>query len=145
MEPFVNLFGPVDAVLAPYVEYFVFGLVLINLVTRHLAHRRHVAQVRDGADAVDRYLPHVASNVLLVLGSFYYLTIAQKSGIILSMFAIGVFVADFFEFESRNVEARNDMPIERPKAAIVGSLLTLAYAGFLAFYWVIAGPWESIV
>lgn len=145
MEPFVNLFGPVDAVLAPWVEYFVLGLVLINLLTRHLAHRHHVSQARDGADAVDRYLPHVASNVLLVLGSFYFMTVDRHSGMILSMLTVGLFLADFFEFESRNVEVRNDMPIERPKAAIFASLLVLSYAAFLSLFWIVEGPYSSIV
>lgn len=145
MEPFVNLFGPVDAVLAPYAAYVVLALVLVNMVTRHLAHGHHVDEARDDGEGVGRYLPHVATNVLLLLASFYYLTLHQHAGIVLTTLTVGLFVTDFFEFESRNVEARNDMPIERPKAAIAASVLTLLYAGFLAVYWVIAGPWEALI
>jgi len=145
MEPFVNLFGPVDALLAPFVEYVILALVLLNLVTRQLAHRHQVAQASDGADAVDRYLPHVASNVLLVLGAFYYLTITHHAGMVFAILTVGLFVTDFFEFESRNVEARNDMGLERPKGAIVASLLVLSYAAYQSLFWLVAGPFGTVV
>jgi hypothetical protein len=145
MQTFVNLFGPVDAVLAPWVEYVVLGLVLINLVTRHLAHRRHVAQARDGADAVDRYLPHVASNVLLVLGSFYFMTVDRHSGLVLSMLTVGLFLADFFEFEARSVELREGEPLERPKGAITASLLVVLYAAYQALFFVVAPLWNAVI
>ena len=145
MAPFVNLFGPVDAILAPYAEYVVLGLVLVNMITRQLAHRNTVAAAEEDGESLSRYLPHVASNVLLVLGSLYYMTLHQHAGIVLSFLVVGLFITDFFEFESRAVEIRNDMPVERPKAAISASVLVLLYAGFLAVYWVIAGPWEAIV
>ena len=49
---------------------------------------------------------------------------------ILMIPVIGVFITDFFEYESREVEARNDLEFERPKAGIAVSLLVLVYAAY---------------
>jgi hypothetical protein len=54
-------------------------------------------------------------------------------------------LADLFEFESRNVEARNDMPIEAPKSAIVTSALILLYAGYYAFFFLVADVWNQAI
>ena len=145
MAPFVNLFGPVDAILAPYAEYFVLGLVLVNMITRHLAHRRHVAAAGDGEESVSRYLPHVAANVLLVLGSFYYLTLHHHSGTVLSVIVLVTVIADVFEFEGRAVELRQDWSLDAPKGAIAGSLLALAYAAYLSLFYLVKPYWELIV
>ena len=126
------IFGPLDVVLAPVVEYVVLVLVLVNLVTRLLAHRTHRRQAEAGPEAVRRHRLHELSNGLLVLGTFYFLSLHHHAGIVLSMLVLGTIVADFFEFEARLVEARNDLPIEAPKGAIAGSVLVLAYSGYLA-------------
>jgi len=145
MQPSVSIFGPLDAV-APYAEYVVLALVLVNMVTRLLAHRRHAREYdSDGAEAVDRHPLHVASTGVLVLATFYYTTLHQHAGIVLSTLVVGMVLTDFFEFESRLVEARQDMSFERPEAAIAASMLVLLYASYLALYWVIAGPFEAIV
>jgi len=145
MQPSVSIFGPLDAI-APFAEYVVLALVLVNMATRAFAHRRQVSQYESGgAEAVSRHPLHVASNVALVLGAFYYTTLHQHTGIVLSTLVVGLFITDFFEFESRLVEARQDMPIERPKGALAASVLVLLYAGYLALFWVIAGPFEAIV
>lgn len=139
------IFGPIDALLAPVAEYVVLLLVLANLVTRGLAYRRHRDQAEDGPDAVERYRLHEFSNVLLLLGSFYYLTLHHHSGIVLSVLVVGTVLTDFFEFEARLVEARQGMPIEAPKGAIVGSLIVAMYAAYLALFFVIEPIWNQIV
>lgn len=139
------LFGPVDGLLAPVVEYVVLILVLINLVTRFLAHQKHARQADNGAEALQRHWLHETSNILLLLGSFYYLTVDHHSGLVLSVLVIGTILADFFEFEARNVEVRNDFPLETPKGAIVASLLATAYAAYVSLFWIIAPVWELVV
>lgn len=139
------LYGPIDAVLAPGIEYVVLVLVLINMATRLVAHRAHVRQAEDGADAVSRYLPHEVTKGLLVLAAFYYTSLFQHSGIVLSMLVVGMVIADFFEFEARKVEARESHVLETPKGAITGSLLVLAYSAFLSLFFIIEPFWNAIV
>ena len=139
------IFGPIDTILAPVVEYVVLLLVLANLATRALAHRHHVRQAEDGPEAVERYRLHELTNVALLLGSFYYLTLHHHSGMVLSILVVGMVLTDFFEFESRLVEARRGIPIEAPKGAIVGSLIVAAYAAYLALFFVIEPLWSQIV
>ena len=144
--PPVSLFGPLDALLGDSIEYVLLGLVLVNLLTRVLAHRTHVTTAEDGgADTMSRYLPHTASNVLLVLASFYYLTLHHHAGLVTSVLVLGLFITDFFEFEARKVEARRDIPIERPKGAIAASLLTLTYVAYQSLFFIIAPAWGAVV
>ncbi|MFC6973919.1 hypothetical protein ACFQL1_03355 [Halomicroarcula sp. GCM10025709] len=153
MQPSVTLFGPLDTIMgstAPgdvlVIEYVIMALVIGNLVTRQLAHRRHTKQYEDGgADALSRHPAHTASNLILILTSFYYTTLAHHGGMVMSMLVLGAVITDLFEFEARRVEARRDIPLERPKGSIFAAMLVLLYAGYQSFFWVIAGPWQSIV
>lgn len=153
MQPDVTLFGPLDAILgapAPggvlLIEYLLLVLVVGNFVTRALAHRQHTMQYEEGgAEAVSRFRPHVASNVLLVLTSFFYMTLAHHGGMVLSVLVLGLVITDFFEFESRKVEARRDIPMERPKGALVAALVVFMYAGYQALFWVIEAPWDAVI
>lgn len=139
------LFGPIDAVLGDVARFLVLGLVILNLVTRYVAHRSYVAQAETGAESIDRHLGHDASNVLLLLGSFYYLTIHHHSGVVLATLVIGAVVADVFEFEARNVEARQGWELEKPKGALLASALVALYAAFLSLFFVIRPLWNAIV
>lgn len=143
--PSVTLFGPIDALVGPYAEYVVLVLAVANLVTRKVAHDAHVEQADDGAEAISRHPLHVGSSVLLVLTSFYYTTLHQHAGIVLSTLVLGVFISDFFEFEARKVEARNDMEIESPNASLVASAVMLLYAGYLSLFFLVEGYWNAIV
>jgi hypothetical protein len=82
---------------------------------------------------------------VLILGSFYYTTIEHHGGIVLSMLVLGTFLTDFFEFESRKVEARKDEQLERPKAAVIGSLFVFAYAAYQSLFYVVAPLWNAVV
>ena len=143
MQP-LALFGPLG-VVDPFIEYIVLALVLVNLVTRQVAHSRHRRQAEEGAEAINRHLGHEASNVLLVLASFYFLLVHYHAGFVMSMLVIGMVVTDFFEFEARKVEARTERPIELPKGAITASLLVVSYASFQALWFLVEGYWKAIV
>jgi hypothetical protein len=151
--PQVDIFGPVDALLGAgtgvadvlVIEALLFVLVLANLATRALAHRRHVSQAGEGAEAVTRFLPHEAANVLLLLGSFYYATVAYHGGMVMSALVVGLFITDFFEFESRKVEARRDLDLERPKGALFAATLVLFYASYQTLFFLVEGYFQAIV
>ncbi|MHB9285611.1 hypothetical protein ACKVMT_01055 [Halobacteriales archaeon Cl-PHB] len=149
----VNLFGPVDAIFGAelgfgdvlVIEAVLLALVLVNFVTRRVAHGRHVSQAEDGAEAVSRWPVHELVNFLLVLGSLYYVTINYPGGLVMAPLAIGLFITDFFEFEARKVEARRELPLERPKGSLVASFVLLLYAGYQALFFLIAPFYGSVV
>jgi hypothetical protein len=145
-EPLVNLFGPVDTVLGPYIEYVLLVLLVVNIGARALEYERIKSQVTDGgADAVSRHPVRVGTNVLLLVGSFYYMTVHHHGGMVFSIIVLGLFITDLFEFESRKVEARREIDIERPKGAIAASILALMYIGYQTLFFVIKPVWSSIV
>jgi len=147
-----ELFGPVDAVLGSQitaeilvVEVLLLGLVVANMGARALAHRAQVDRVAeareagedDPDEAIARHPAHIATNLVLVLVAFYYLTLAPHAGLVTSIIIIGVVLTDIFEFESRKVEARRDLSLDRPKAAVAGSVLALVYVAYVTFF---SGP-----
>lgn len=145
----LSLFGPVDAVLGsgepPLIVYVLVVLAVMNVVTRGISHRSNVKQARDGADAIEQHPAHIATTILLILGSFYLGTVELHSGMVLSVLVVGMFVTDFFELEARRVEARNDRAIGRPNGAIAASVLVVLYAAYLSVFFVIAPLWNAIV
>jgi hypothetical protein len=145
MQP-LSLLGPID-VLAPYVEYVVFALVLVNMGTRWWAYRDYRQQARsdDHEEELSRNVVHEVSNVVLVLASFYLLTLHHHAGIVLSTLVIGLFLTDFFEFEAKEVELRNDEELSSPKGALTASFVVFLYAGYLSLFYIIAPVWNAIV
>lgn len=144
-----ELFGPVDSVLGSaitgeilVVEVVLLGLVLANMAARAWAHHRHVSQVESARsdddtepdEAISRHPLHVLTNLLLVLGAFYYTTLSHHAGIVASVLVIGLVLTDVFEFESRKVEARRELDLDRPKAAVAGSVLALAYLVYVTLF-----------
>lgn len=125
--------------------YGILALVLASFLTRHQAHSRHKQAAGEGPEAMERYTPHVAVSVLLVLVSFLYMVVHAHGGMVISVLVLGMVVSDFFEFEARQVEARNEMELEAPKSAIFASLVALLYALYQSLFWVIQGPFEAIV
>jgi ABC-type anion transport system duplicated permease subunit len=148
MQP-LQFLVPLDPLVAAEsaIPFVVLALVLANMVTRLLAHRKHVEQAKDAEDdsEITRYLPHSVTTVLLVLASFAFLVVAPHGGMVMSVLVLGVFLADFFEFESRKVEARNEMKMERPKAALTASLVALLYAAFQSLFFIVEPVWTAIV
>ena len=138
--------GALEAV-AGVLPFVLFGLVVLNVLTRFLAHRKHVQQAREGTDdeAMSRYLPHETTNGALLLGSFLFAVVEPHGGVVLAVLVLGMFLSDFFEYESRCVEARNDMTVERPKSALAASVLVFLYAGFQSLFFVVQPLWEAVV
>ena len=146
-----ELFGPVDSVLGSsltgeilVIEVVLLGLLLANMAARAFAHQRQVSRVEearaDDADdtepdeAISRSPFHVLTNLLLVLGAFYYTTVSHHAGIVASVIIIGVVLTDLFELESRKVEARRDLDLDRPKAAVAGAVLALVYLVYVTLF-----------
>jgi len=147
MQPlqFLVPLGPLEAV-ADLIPHVVLVLVLANMVTRYLGHEAHLRQAEDGGDeAISRYVPHTVTSVLLVLATFAFMIVEPHGGMVMTVLVIGVFLADFFELEAREVEARNDMPIEPPKSALAASVLALVYAAFQSIFFVVAPVWNAVV
>lgn len=147
-DPAYKVFGPLDGALggAETVAYVLLALVILNMITRIVAHRRIVKTAREeGADAISRHPIHAASNVLLLVVSFYYTSLDQHTGIVATSLVFGVVITDFFEFESRKVDARRDIGIELPKGSIAASLLALTYVGYLSLFEFVAPLWNAIV
>ena len=138
---------PVGAIesISGELPYVILALLLVSFVTRHRAHSKHKRAAEAGAESLSRHTPHVLVMALLVAASFLYLIVEPHSGMVISVLVVGTVVSEFFEFEARLVEARNNMPIERPKATIAASLLSLAYALYLALFWIIRDPWTSVI
>ena len=132
--------------VGPVLPMAIFVLVLVNMVTRLLGHRAHRQQLDDGGDdeALNRYTPHVFTTLGLVFLTFLSIVYRPVSGMILAVPVIGLLVTDFFEFESRLVEARNELPLERPKAGLAISVLVLVYAVYYAFRF-LYGPYLDLI
>ena len=152
MQP-LSMFGPVDAVLEqpvfgnPLIVYVVFGLVLVNFGTRFLAQRSYRKQANsdDHDEHLSRNKVHEVSNVLLVLASFYFLTLHHHAGIVLSSLVLGLFITDFFEFEAREVELRNGESLSKPNGALVASVLVFLYAGYLSLFFLVKDYWNAVI
>ncbi|WP_227376074.1 DUF7313 family protein [Haladaptatus halobius] len=141
----LSLLGPVD-VIEPFVEYVVLALVLLNMGTRWLAYRNYSKQATDDdRETLDRWIPHELSNVLLVLGSFYFLTTHHHAGIVLSSLVLGLFITDFFEVEARSVEMRRGVPLDKPKGALAASFVVFLYVAYLSLFTFIKPFWSAVV
>ena len=141
---------PLDGLdaIEPALKYAILLLVLVNMVTRLLAHRSHVEQAEsdDSDESLSRYLPHSITTLLLIFASFLFLIIDPHPGTVLSVLVLGLFLTDFFEFESRRVEARSKaLELERPKAAVGASILVLMYAAYESLFFLIADYWNAII
>jgi len=146
MQP-PSMFGPVDTFVAPVVEYVVLALVLVNMGTRLFAYRSYQKQARsdDHDEELSRNVVHEASNVALVLASFYLMTLHHHAGMVMSTLVLGLFIADFFEFEAREVELRKGERLSRPTGALTAYALVLLYAAYQSLFFVIEPYWSAIV
>ena len=145
MDPSVTLFGPVDTYLAPVIGYVMLVLIVLNMVGRSIEYSRIASQAEKGAEAISRHPLRVATNFLLVVGGFYYLTVERHAGMIVSLLVVGLFLTDFFEFESRKVEARQGWNVERPWGAIGASAVALLYIAYQALFFLVRPYWSAVV
>ena len=134
--------------VAPILPFVILGFAVANMVTRILQHSRHESQAESGEDdeALARWLPHTVTTLGLIFSSFLFLIVEPHGGMVMSVLALTVFVSDFFEFESRCVEARSkSKELERPIAAIGASVFALLYAGYQSLFFVIEPLWNSVI
>jgi hypothetical protein len=143
--PSVTIFGPIDTIVGPYIEWIVLGLVLVNLVTRKRASDVYRRRAANGDDDFDRNRAHVFTTWGLLLMSFYYLTLHHHAGLVMSSLVLGLFLTDFFEFEARKVEAREALKPELPKSSLAMSVLVVMYAAYQTLFFVIAPYWNAVV
>lgn len=149
MQP-LQFLVPIDALdsVAPTLPFVILGFVVANMITRILQHSRHESQAAEGDDdeALSRWLPHTVTTLGLVFSSLLFLIVEPHGGMVMSVLALTVFVSDFFEYESRRVEARSkSKDLQRPVAAIGASVFALLYAGFQSLFFLIEPIWSSIV
>jgi hypothetical protein len=145
MDPSVTLFGPVDTYLAPVIGYVMLVLVVVNVAARGIEYDRIVDQAEEGAAALTRHPLRVATNFLLVVGAFYYLTVDRHAGLIVSLLVVSLFLTDFFEFEARKVEARQGLEIDRPWSAIGASSVALLYVAYQTLFFLVKPYWSAVV
>lgn len=145
MAPSVTLFGPLDTVVGPYVEYVLLALIVVNMAARAVEYRAHVRQAREGPEAIARNPVRVATNALLVVTAFYYATLHPHGGVVASVLVLGLVITDIFELESRKVEARREIDLDRPKGAIAASVLVLLYAAYQSLFFLLGPVWSAVV
>lgn len=138
---------PIDALetVADLLPHVILVLVLVTMGTRMLANHRHKQEAAEGAESISRYYPHWGASVLLILVTFGYMIVHPHAGMVMSVLVVGTFISDFFEFEAREVEARNNMDLDRPNGAIVASVILLMYAAYQSVFFVIQPVWSAIV
>lgn len=141
----VTLFGPLDTYVGPVVEYVLLVLIVVNMGARAVEYRAHVKQAAQGPEAIGRNPVRVGTNALLVATAFYYTTLHVHAGVISSVLVLALVITDIFEHESRRVEARRELELERPKGAIVASFLVLLYAAYQSLFFLLEPVWSAVV
>ena len=149
MQPlqFLVPIGALEAI-APTLPFVILGFAVTNTVTRIVQHSRHASQAASGDDdgALARWPPHTVTTLGLVFSSFGFMIVEPHGGMVMSVLALAVFVSDFFEFESRCVEARSkSKELERPIAAIGASGVALLYAGYQSLFFMIEPLWNAVI
>jgi len=81
----------------------------------------------------------------LLLASFYYLTLHEHAGTVLSVLVLGLVVTDYFDFEALRVDAREGRRLVSPKASLVASSLVLLYAAYTFLFYLVAPVWNAVV
>lgn len=149
MQP-LQFLVPIGALegVAPVLPFVILVFAAGNMITRILQHSRHETQAEsgDGDEALSRWPPHTATTLGLVFSSFLFLIVEPHGGMVMSVLALAVFVSDFFEYESRRVEARSkSKDLQRPVAAIGASVFALLYAGYQSLFFLIEPLWNAVV
>ena len=146
VDPSVAFIGPLDSFVGQYIEYVLLVLAIASMVTRQIQHSRNVDEAEEGdEEALSRHPAHSATMGVLVVASFYYTTLHHHGGIVLSTLVLGAFITDFFEFEARRVEVREGHEFEKPKGAIVASVLVLLYAAYQSVFVFVQPFWDAII
>jgi len=118
--------------IGPIMPIAIFVLVVANIGARILENRRQSWQA-DNDEPITRHPLNTVTTMGLVTLGLLFVVYRPISGMIMMIPIFGLFVADVFEFESRQVEADNDLEFEWPKATLLAAGLTLVYAVYYAF------------
>lgn len=145
VDPSVAIFGPLDTTVGPYMEYVILAFAVLTLLTRRYEFKTLESQVEDGDERLDRSLVHSITMGTFVLAAFYYTTLHHHSGVVLSTLVVGTYLADFFEFEARNVEAREGYDLDAPKGALLIAITTLLYAAYISLFFLIEPYWNMVI
>jgi len=117
--------------IGPIAPIGILVLVLANIGTRILENRKQAYQVEQDEPLTRHPLNTITTMGIVTLGLLFVLY-RPISGMIMMIPIFGLFVADVFEFEGRQVEANNDLAFEWPKATLFATGLTLIYAMYYA-------------
>ena len=88
MDP--AILGPIDAIFSQIIEPILLIGAVVNLVTRHLAHRSHIRQNKEEKGSLQRFVVHEISNGVLIIFSLYYMTLHHHGGMILSLMVLAM-------------------------------------------------------
>jgi len=117
--------------IGPIAPIGILVLVLANIGTRILENRKQAYQLEQDEPLTRHPLNTITTMGIVTLGLLFVLY-RPISGMIMMIPIFGLFVADVFEFEGRQVEANNDLAFEWPKATLFATGLTLIYAMYYA-------------
>lgn len=117
--------------IGPIAPIGILVLVLANIGTRILENRKQAYQVEQDEPLTRHPLNTITTMGIVTLG-LLFVVYRPISGMIMMIPITGLFVADVFEFEGRQVEANNDLAFEWPKATLFATGLTLIYAMYYA-------------
>jgi phosphatidylglycerophosphate synthase len=117
--------------IGPIVPIGILVLVVANIGTRILENRMQAHQVKNDEPLTRHPLNTFTTMGIVTLGLLF--TVYRPiSGMIMMIAIFGLFVADVFEFEGRQIEADNGLEFEWPKATLGATGLTLIYAMYYA-------------
>jgi len=117
--------------IGPIAPIGILVLVVANIGTRILENRKQAYQLEQDEPLTRHPLNTITTMGIVTLGLLFVLY-RPISGMIMMIPIFGLFVADVFEFEGRQVEANNDLAFEWPKATLFATGLTLIYAMYYA-------------
>jgi len=117
--------------IGPIAPIGILVLVLANIGTRILENRKQAYQLEQDEPLTRHPLNTITTMGIVTLGLLFVLY-RPISGMIMMIAIFGLFVADVFEYEGRQVEADNDLEFEWPKATLLAAGLTVIYAMYYA-------------
>jgi len=132
MDPlqFLVPLGWIETV-GPIVPFGLLVLAVANIGARILENRRQSWQA-DNDEPLTRHPLNTFTTMGIVTLGLLFVLYRPISGMIMMIPIFGLFVADVFEFEGRQIESDNDLEFEWPKATLLASGLTVIYAMYYA-------------
>ena len=117
--------------IGPIVPIAILVLVVANIGARIVENRRQEWQAEHD-EPLTRHPANTFTTMGIVTLGLLFIVYRPISGMIMMIPILGLFIADVFEFEGRQVEADNGLEFEWPKATLLATGLTLIYAFYYA-------------